>query len=694
MQSATLLQGRDLFAPRAALPHRTGTRQQLPVSAKLALLGLFSLVLAAVPVGILVSHLLGSMAVTKQEQAGAAIAGQLLQLMQLTQQHRGLSAATLGGNQRLLADRNARRLETDQALAALDAALPVAAPDLRRALQTRAHSWRALGDAVHHKALTVPESYARHTALVAEQLDLLDSVLDHFGLSLDPESLTQHIIIGGLAHIPNLSESLGQASAKGTGLLATKTIQPDDRVAMTAILEVVRQRLTLTKKELDKSTAHSATLKAALDEPFAEAQRLAAAVLDVATREIIRADALVLDSGEYVALTTRAIDAQFKLIRICMAELARLLAERALADRNHMLALVGGLLMLGLAGVVAGVWQARALLRDLGGEPAAAVAVARRIAAGDLSSPVPLRDGDVRSIMASLAHMQQFLHETIEQITRSSGTLAAAAGALSASSGRIALATGQQSEAAASMAAAVEEMTTSIEQVSAHSGDALKLSRKSGELSEAGNTIVQSTAREMLAIAGSARDMGESMHILEGHSTQISTIVQVISGIANQTNLLALNAAIEAARAGEQGKGFAVVADEVRRLAERTSASTQEIGAMVQAIQKGTAGAVGHIDTWSGRVQQGVTGAKAAGTQMSEVWVSAGQVAAAVNEINSALTEQSGAAAQLGRNIERIALMSEENARAAGDMTGQSGQLDQLARQLLESVSRFRLTPA
>jgi methyl-accepting chemotaxis protein len=243
------------------------------------------------------------------------------------------------------------------------------------------------------------------------------------------------------------------------------------------------------------------------------------------------------------------------------------------------------------------------------------------------------------------------------------------------------------------MAAAVEELTTSIEQVAGHSGEALRISRQSGELSEQGSIAVEGAAANMSEIAVSVDGMAAMMQTLEGHSTSISRIVHVISEIAGQTNLLALNAAIEAARAGEQGRGFAVVADEVRKLAERTSQSTAEIGSMVKAIQDGTSQAVRHMQGWSSQFAEGVARAQGAGARMAEVRASASYAAGAVGEINDALAEQSSTSVQMAQNVERIARMSEENVKAVGAVSGQAAELDALARSLQDSIRRFRLQP-
>ena len=349
----------------------------------------------------------------------------------------------------------------------------------------------------------------------------------------------------------------------------------------------------------------------------------------------------------------------------------------------------------GIAGaILITLWMTRGVLRSLGGEPHEAAAVAQRIAAGDVSAAVTVKAGDTDSLMAALARMRGTLHDMITEVAAGSTRLASTAASLSSATQQISSSTEAQSDAASSMAAAVEELTTSIEQVSGHSGDALRISRKSGELSEQGNAAVQGAASDMNEIAQSVDSMSTMMRTLEGHSTSISKIVHVISEIASQTNLLALNAAIEAARAGEQGRGFAVVADEVRKLAERTTQSTAEIGSMVQAIQEGTAQAVGHMEGWSNKVAEGVSRAQGAGVCMGEVRASANQAASAVGEINDALAEQTSTSAQLAQNVERIARMSEENVKAVGAVSSQASNLDALAKTLQLSVSRFRVAAA
>lgn len=357
----------------------------------------------------------------------------------------------------------------------------------------------------------------------------------------------------------------------------------------------------------------------------------------------------------------------------------------------------GIIVLLALAGVagaaLAAMWLRRSLLLTLGGEPEATVRIAQRIAGGDLSVDIPLHAGDRASLLAAVAALQDNLRAIVSSLKANAHEVAGTAGTVSSATAQISAATHQQSDAASSMAAAVQQMTVSIGLVSAHSGEALQLSRRSGDLSAESNAVVHEAGVEMNGIAGSASELAAIIADLGRESGQISRIVQVIGEIADQTNLLALNAAIEAARAGEQGRGFAVVADEVRRLAERTSQSIHEINRIVEAIDGGAARAVSHMRTWTGLVERGVETTRGASDRMNLAKDSSHQVAAAVAGISSALGEQTVTSTALAKSVERIARMTEENGRAAVAVAHEAGRLNQLAALLEAMIARFRLQP-
>jgi len=287
--------------------------------------------------------------------------------------------------------------------------------------------------------------------------------------------------------------------------------------------------------------------------------------------------------------------------------------------------------------------------------------------------------------------MIQSFQEIIQQVVSNSRGVMQAAGKLSESSKRVAVRSQSQSDATSSMAAAVEEVTTSIGHVADSSQETHNIAYKSGELSAQGGEVVQGAATEMSKIAESVNQSSQFIQRLGEHSNQISAIVNVIKEIADQTNLLALNAAIEAARAGEQGRGFAVVADEVRKLAERTARSTMEITTMIGSIQSGTQHAVSSMQEGCARVTEGVAMANRAGESMSQISDGANRVITAVSDISSALREQSAASSQVAQQVEIIARMTEENSAAANEIAGEAQQLESLAGALESAVSRFKV---
>ncbi len=337
------------------------------------------------------------------------------------------------------------------------------------------------------------------------------------------------------------------------------------------------------------------------------------------------------------------------------------------------------------------LWVIRSVTGPLGGEPATAQAVIERIAEGDLTGQVPVRPNDAHSLMAATAKMQDNLRRMLSTLRQNADGVAASAQEMATASQQVATATAQQSEAASSMASAVEEMTVSISHVSDSAREAFTVTTQAGEMSHEGNRAIDETVSEMQRISGTVDEASRTIRQMGESSERISSIVGVIKDVAEQTNLLALNAAIEAARAGEQGRGFAVVADEVRKLAERTAKATTEIADMVVAVQSNAHQAVATMDQTVERVEGGVTLARKTSESMLSINDGAQHVVRIVTDISEALKEQTVASNDIAMNVESIAQMSEENSAAIRSAAQIASRLERLAEDTRRAVATFRL---
>ncbi len=331
------------------------------------------------------------------------------------------------------------------------------------------------------------------------------------------------------------------------------------------------------------------------------------------------------------------------------------------------------------------------LLKQLGGEPEYVIKIVKRIACGNLSEKISTRAGDSSSLLAAMQQMQASLREIIGNALQTADKVTNAARMLAGSSHEVLSASENQSVASAAVATSVGKMTAGIAHIANNATDAQIHSVKTGDLAKQGASAVREVVIEMDKIYEAVSISSQSITALGEKSNQISNIVQVIKEIAEQTNLLALNAAIEAARAGEQGRGFAVVADEVRKLAERTSHSTREIATMIESIQSGTTASVDEMSQGNKRVSDGVKIVRVAGSAMDQIQAGVHQVLASMADISSALREQNSTSQQITHSIGGIAAMTEKTSNIVKEVSASADQLEKLAISLNESMCKFTL---
>ena len=336
------------------------------------------------------------------------------------------------------------------------------------------------------------------------------------------------------------------------------------------------------------------------------------------------------------------------------------------------------------------IYISRSVLHQLGGDPNEVAAAVNTMAAGDFSQQPP-RQPEPGSLLAHAYQMQGKLRDMIMEVKKQANQVGDMAHSLASSANQIAGNVNHESDAVSGMAAAIEELSVSTSHISDQGANAKRIATDSRSNAEEGAKVVNKTvaglletAREIEAASGEVSRLGED-------ATHISDVVKVIKEIADQTNLLALNAAIEAARAGEQGRGFAVVADEVRKLAERTATATSEINQMSSKIGNVANNALSGMDKVVKTTRQGVVDAETAQTSIRNIQSSFAEVSAVIDDIASALLEQNAAAAELANSTERVSQMSEEDSGAAKGLLGLANELEGKAGEMRQAVEIFRV---
>ncbi|HUI11280.1 MAG TPA: methyl-accepting chemotaxis protein [Bacteroidota bacterium] len=314
------------------------------------------------------------------------------------------------------------------------------------------------------------------------------------------------------------------------------------------------------------------------------------------------------------------------------------------------------------------------------------------LAGGDLTRELPVESRDELGVMAErLNEMIRNLREMIGGIIEAVATLAGASTQISSSTEEMAAGSQEQTSQASEVASAVGLMARSIAENSTSAAEAASTARKAKEAAERGGQVVQKTVGGMRRIAEVVNGSAATVQTLGKSGDQIGEIISVIDDIADQTNLLALNAAIEAARAGEQGRGFAVVADEVRRLAERTTKATKEIAGMIRTIQSETKGAVSAMNQGTKEVTEGITLADHAGAALAEIVRISQEVTDRITGIAASSEQQSATSEEIAKNVEAIRTVTAETASGEQQIARAAEDLNRLTENLQRLTSRFRL---
>jgi len=315
-----------------------------------------------------------------------------------------------------------------------------------------------------------------------------------------------------------------------------------------------------------------------------------------------------------------------------------------------------------------------------------------KFANGDLTVSLNVeKDDEIGKLYKGFNLAIENIRDLIGNVTEAVQATASSSSEISSSTEQMAVGAQEQSAQTNEVATAVEEMTRTILETSKNASSASEASKNAGLIAIEGGSVVTQTITGINRIADVVKQSATTVQQLGKNSDHIGEIVQVIDDIADQTNLLALNAAIEAARAGEQGRGFAVVADEVRKLAERTTKATKEIALMIKQIQKDTSGAVESMNQGTIEVEKGKELANKAGDSLKQIIAGAEIVVDLISQVAVASEEQSSAAEQISENIEAISSVTHKSAEGVQQIAEAAEDLNRLTNSLEELISKFKI---
>ena len=411
-------------------------------------------------------------------------------------------------------------------------------------------------------------------------------------------------------------------------------------------------------------------------------------ILDGVLASVERGDEIEVANGPLASAADQMMAALNKLIKFNEQGAVHAADQTSKAFDAAVFMIVVALILILMLMVVIAIVLTRSIVSPL----SEAVIVADRVSSGDLTQNIHVTGSDEPAhLLIALKRMQDSLHETIEKISESSTMLASASEELHAVTEDTNRGLNQQSAEIDQAATAVNQMTAAVEEVARNAVNTADDSKAADKSTYQGREKVSQALESINRLVGNVSDTSEEVKLLAQNANEISQVLVVIRSIAEQTNLLALNAAIEAARAGEAGRGFAVVADEVRALAYRTQQSTGEIEKMIEGIQSGTDRAVDAMNESQERANGTLQVAREANDALDVI----GEAIASINQKNlviaSASEEQAQVAREVDKNLVNIRDLSMQTSAGANQTNASSQELSRLAVDLHAMVSKFRL---
>ncbi|OIR15908.1 methyl-accepting chemotaxis protein 4 [mine drainage metagenome] len=629
----------------------------------------------------------------KAEQAGSAFIGDLVSWNKALIDYRRVAITAMPGDESLKDRLKQQAMVTEEFMRKLEADALQYAPlfDSTKGVAGMRDGWNELQSKV--TALPVDKDFAQKSfSAHGKEFDRLYAFMhdlgDSAGLSFEPDIDLFYLGFPLANNTPKVAGVTVRIYAYQTLNIARGTLTPQDKVFYEVTEARLKDVMGGVEAMLASSMKSDPVIKERLDKALENVKSTSGPLLAYMRQNFIGADTIAVNQQQITEASKMAIESAWTLV-----DENRKIFEDRLAERGNKVRMqFWGMAALVLAGVLASIYLFIGMYLSIANAVTRLNDGTSRLAAGDFTARVRLDTRDELSLVAQhFNEMAASLSSLITGVKSSARQVLIASGELSGSAEQISKGSREQVSAAQSTAAAVEEVSVSVSHVSENVSEAVAISEAAAESANQGQERILEAVEGIRSVSGAVEKVVLDVTSLGDRANEIGLIVSTIKDIADQTNLLALNAAIEAARAGEQGRGFAVVADEVRKLAENTRHATENIASMIGKVQDGVQVSIKQTVESRERMLDAVRITESAAGVLDQIKSGTRATLERIREISSASNEQAAASQDIARHIENIAQMAEKNETSIGGVTASAQQLKSLSETLNKSVASFKL---
>ncbi len=624
----------------------------------------------------------------EERRSGLLYLATLRPLAEHIAQTRGMTNAYLNGKQTLRSKIEDKRQAVDKEFIILNEKdkLYGSLFNTGESVQQIQQQW----DQLKLNALTGDASivFSNYTKLINDILALKLRVAESSSLLLAQNLDSFYMVVSLVKRLPFIAETLGKSRGLGAGIAAKKEASNEKFITLSSFVENIKSKNLSMLHGFNIIFEKNTPLKNKLEGMLNTAQKATEEFILVTNNELLQTNTINIDSDDYFQLGTTAIsanlalyDAVLPLIDSSMlVRIKSLKLERAISIFIDItILLIATYLFFGF--YISLMQIINNIIKSLD-----------RLAHGDLTARIEEDTNDeLNMISQHLNKMAEKFQSLVSQVVSSSNQVVTASLQTSSIATQTADGINNQNQQIEQVATAIEEMSASANEVASSTSNAAEETRKANDETTHGQTVVNEAIQTITTLSSEMNNTRSVVQELEINSETIGTVVEVIRGIAEQTNLLALNAAIEAARAGEQGRGFAVVADEVRTLAGRTQESTQEINHIVENLQRGAQNAVKVIEQNVERTDKTAAQALNAGKALETISLAVQNISNMNLQIATAAEEQTAVSEEISRNIENIHSISVDTSKGSDESAQASQSMNDVAVELQTLVSEFKI---